>query len=304
MSDIQLSSSYPADLVPIAGKILTERPPARDTELEQLFKQEQMKFAIERRIMRTPMGVAEEKLETENRIFKSHKQAWEKLFKVKTIALAFQVSMEAMEDGTALDQVKVGASDMKRAFAQTKKIKFASVFNNAFDSAYKGGDNVELCGAHTASGTGETVRNELSVAADLSETSLEQCIIDIEDLVDEGGYPALVQPRDLVVPNELHNDAIRIVKTLDRPGTGNNDTNAIRMRGVINDIIASTYLTDSNAFFITTDADNGLVFLTKRGLKMDNDVKFENLNHMYGATERYADPSWVSYLSVFGSPGA
>jgi hypothetical protein len=186
--------------------------------------------------------------------------------------------------------------------ANTKQVKGANVLNNAFDPNFAGGDGVELCStAHpTLAGT---FANELGVAADLNETSLEQSLIDIAAFTDERGLKIAARGIKMIIPSELQFTAERLMESKGRTQTADNDINAIVSKGMIpQGYVVNHYLTDSDAFFIKTDVPNGLKMFNRSPIKTSMEGDFDTGNVRYKARERYSfgfsDPR-----GIFGSPG-
>jgi hypothetical protein len=187
--------------------------------------------------------------------------------------------------------------------ANTKQVKAANVLNNGFDNNFPGGDGVALLSdAHPL--VAGTLRNELAVAADLNEASLEQSLIDIAAFVDERGLLISTQGRKLIVPSELQFVADRLTESAFRTGTADNDVNALRNMGMIPEgYTVNNYLTDPDAFFIKTDIPNGFKLFQRSPIRTSMEGDFDTGNVRYKARERYSfgfsDPR-----CVFGSPGA
>ena len=183
-------------------------------------------------------------------------------------------------------------------------MKAANVLNNAFSSSFVGGDGKELCATDHPTVANVELRNELSTAADLNETSLEQALIDIADFRDERNLKINAQARRLIIPPALQFVADRLMETPGRVGTSDNDINAISSNGAIPEgYMINHYLTDTNAFFIITDVPNGMKHFNRTGMETSMDGDFDTGNVRYKARERYSfgfsDPR-----CVFGSPGA
>jgi hypothetical protein len=186
--------------------------------------------------------------------------------------------------------------------ATTKQIKAASILNGAFTTSV-GGDGKPLCATDHPTLSGPDLRNELAVPADLSETSLEQALIDIAAFTDERGLKIAIQGLKLIIPKELQFTADRILKSTLRSGTADNDINAIRNMGMIpQGYTVNHYLTDPEAFFIKTDAPNGMKMFQRVAIKTGFEGDFDSGNVRYKARERYSfgfsDPR-----GIFGSPG-
>jgi hypothetical protein len=187
--------------------------------------------------------------------------------------------------------------------ANTKQVKAAAVLNNAFNSSFAGGDGKELCATDHPILAG-TFKNELSTAADLNETSLEQALIDIADMKDERGLKIALQGTKLIIPINLQFVAERLMKSQGRVGTADNDINAIANMGMLpQGYVVNNFLTDTDAFFIKTDAPNGLKHFVRAPIRTAMEGDFDTGNVRYKARERYSfgfsDPR-----GIFGSPGA
>jgi hypothetical protein len=188
--------------------------------------------------------------------------------------------------------------------ANTKQVKGAATLNNAFDSTYTFGDGKELCATDHPTVGGGNFRNELTTAADLNETSMEQALIDISAFIDERGLKIALQGRKLLLPPALQFIGERLLASNLRPGTADNDINASRAMGMLPDgYVVNHFLTDTDAWFIKTDAPNGFKHFERSPIKTSMDGDFETGNAKYKARERYSfgvsDPR-----CVFGSPGA
>jgi len=187
--------------------------------------------------------------------------------------------------------------------ANAKQVKAANVLNRAFNSSYTGGDGLELCSlAHVI--VAGTEQNELTTAADLNETSLEQAMIDIAALTDERGLKIAAQGRKMIVPAALQFTAERLLKSVGRTGTADNDISAVVSMNVIpQGYVVNHYLTDTDAWFIKTDVPNGLKHFVRAPIKTAMEGDFETGNVRYKARERYSF-GWSDWRGVFGSPGA
>ena len=223
--------------------------------------------------------------------------------KTEGAALAFAVTEEAVEDNLYDRLAARYTRALARSMANTKQVKAAAVLNNGFDTANGGDGQPLLSNAHPLV-AGGTFRNELQTASDLSETSLEQSLIDIAAFVDERGMKIATQGRKLIIPKELQFTAERILKSPLRVGTADNDINAIQNMGMIPEgYRINHFLADTDAFFIMTDAPNGLKHFVRAPLRTAMEGDFDTGNMRFKARERYSfgfsDPR-----GIFGSPGA
>ena len=251
-------------------------------------------------------GLEYNKYENEHaEIFQS--EASDRAFEEEVMLSGFgsaPVKQEAIEDNLYDRLASRYTRALARSMANTKQVKAANVLNNAFDSSFTGGDGKELCATDHPLANGGTFSNELSTAADLSETSLEQSLIDIAAFVDERGLKIALQGVKLIIPKELQFTAERILKSPQRVGTADNDINAMASMGMIpQGYRVNHYLTDTDAFFIMTDAPNGMKMFVRSPIKTAIEGDFDTGNVRFKARERYSfgfsDPR-----GIFGSPGA
>jgi hypothetical protein len=274
-----------------------------ENEHAQIYDIESSDRAFEEEVMLTGFGEAPVKTEGAGVSYDSAQEAFTARYTHETIALAFSLTEEAIEDNLYDRLAARYTRALARSMATTKQIKAASVLNGAFSTSI-GGDGVALCStAHPTVG-GPNLSNTLGTPADLSETSLEQALIDIAAFTDERGLKIAVQGIKLIIPKELQFTADRIMKSTLRVGTADNDINAIRNMGMIpQGYTVNHYLTDPEAFFIKTDAPNGMKMFQRLGIKTAFEGDFDTGNVRYKARERYvfgfSDPR-----GIFGSPGA
>ena len=236
--------------------------------------------------------------------YDSANEAYTARYTHETIALAFAITEEAVEDNLYDRLSSRYTRALARSMSNTKQVKAASVLNNAFNSSFTFGDGVELCSLVHPTVSGGNFANELATPADLNETSLEQSLIDIAAFIDERGLKIALQGKKLIIPPSLQFVAERLMATNLRPGTADNDINATRNMGMLPDgYVVNHFLTDTDAFFIKTDAPNGFKHFVRSAIKTSMDGDFETGNAKYKARERYSfgvsDPR-----CVFGSPGA
>ena len=218
--------------------------------------------------------------------------------------MAFAITEEAIEDNLYDRLAARYTRALARSMSNTKQVKAANVLNNAFNASFTGGDGVELCSRLHPLLSGGNLANELATAADLSETSLEQSLIDIAAFTDERGLKISTQGVKLIIPKELQFTAERILKSPQRVGTADNDINAMASMGMIpQGYRINHFLTDTDAFFIMTDAPNGLKQFVRSPIKTAIEGDFDTGNVRFKARERYSfgfsDPR-----GIFGSPGA
>ena len=187
--------------------------------------------------------------------------------------------------------------------AHTKQVKGATILNNAF-TAGTGGDGSFLCVTDHALATGGTWSNALATAADLSETSLEQSLIDIAAFVDERGLKIALQAQRMIIPKELQFTAERIMRSPQRTGTADNDINAVYQMGMVpQGYHVNHFLVDTDAWFLITDAPNGLKHFVRSPIKTAIEGDFDTGNVRFKARERYTF-GWSDPRGIFGTPGA
>jgi hypothetical protein len=268
----------------------------------EIFDTETSDRAFEEEVMLSGFANASVKAEGSAVAFDSANESFTARYTHETIALAFSLTEEAIEDNLYDSIAKRYTKALARSMANTKQIKAANVLNNAFSASFLGGDGVELCSELHPTQSG-TFRNELDVAADLNETSLEQSLIDIAAFIDERGLKIAAKGVKMIIPSALQFTAERLMKTANRTGTADNDINAIASKGMIpQGYVVNNYLTDTDAFFIKTDVPNGLKMFQRAALKTAMEGDFDTGNVRYKARERYSfgfsDPR-----GIFGSPG-
>ena len=271
----------------------------------EIFATETSDRAFEEEVMLSGFGSAPVKNEGAAVEFDDAVEAFTARYTHETIALAFAITEEAIEDNLYDRLAARYTRALARSMANTKQVKAASVLNNAFSAgSFAGGDGVALCATDHPLVSGGTFSNELATPADLSETSLEQSLIDIQAFVDERGLKVALQGRKLIIPKELQFTAERILKSPLRVGTADNDINALKNMGMIPEgYRINNFLTDSDAFFIMTDAPNGLKHFVRAPLRTAIEGDFDTGNTRFKARERdsfgFSDPR-----GIFGSPGA
>ena len=277
-----------------------------DNEHAEIFNTETSDRAFEEEVMLSGFGTAATKAEGAMVTFDQASEVYTSRYTHNTVALAFAITEEAIEDNLYDRLAGRYTRALARSMAQSKQITAANVLNNAFDTggSFNGGDGKALCTTDHPLANGGSFRNELTTAADLSETSLEQSLIDIAAFVDERGLKIALQGRRLIIPKELQFTAERIMKSPQRVGTADNDINAKANMGMIPEgYRINHFLNDTDAFFIMTDAPNGLKHFVRSPIKTAIEGDFDTGNVRFKARERYSfgfsDPR-----GIFGSPGA
>lgn len=271
----------------------------------EIFDTENSDRAFEEEVMLSGFGQASTKAEGGGVSYDTAQEVWTARYSHETIALAFALTEEAIEDNLYDKLSSRYTKALARSMNYTKQVKAANVLNNAFAaSGYDGGDGESLCGtAHPTLGAGNKA-NRPSTEADLNETSLEDALISISNFVDERGLKINVQGRKLIIPANLGFVAERLLKSEGRIATADNDINATRSRGMVPEgYVVNNYLTDTDAWFIKTDAPNGLKHFQRAALKTGMEGDFETGNVRYKARERYSF-GWSDWRAVYGTTGA
>jgi len=231
-------------------------------------------------------------------------EAWTARYNHETIAQGFSLTEEAIEDNLYDSLSARYTKALARSMAYTKQVKAAAVLNNGFTAGYNGGDGVPLFSASHPLVSGGTNSNVPTTPADLNETSLEAAVIQISLWTDERSLLIAAKPRKLVVPPSLQFVATRLLETELRVGTNDNDINAIKNNGSIPEGYAiNHFLTDTNAWFLTTDVPNGMKHFVRVPLQNSMDGDFDTGNVRYKSRERYSF-GWSDPLGMYGSAGA
>ena len=272
-------------------------------EHKEIFENETSDRSFEEETKLSGFGSAPTKSEGSAIEYDNAQEAFTARYTHETVAMGFAITEEAIEDNLYDRLASRYTKALARSMANAKQVKAANVLNNAFSSSFTGGDGVELCSAVHPIVAG-TFKNELSTAADLNETSLEQALIDIAAMTDERGLKIAAKGVKMIIPSALQFTAERLMKSQGRTGTADNDINAVGNMGMIpQGYVVNHYLTDTDAFFIKTDVPNGLKMFVRSPIKTAMEGDFETGNVRYKARERYSfgfsDPR-----GIFGSPGA
>ena len=272
-------------------------------EHSQIFDTENSDRAFEEEVMLSGFANAGVKPEGSAVNYDAAQETFTARYTHETLALAFSITEEAIEDNLYDRLASRYTKALARSMANAKQVKAANVLNRGFNSSYTGGDGLELFSTAHVIVSG-TEQNELSTAADLNETSLEQAMIDIAALTDERGLKIAAQGRKMIVPSALQFTAERLLKSVGRTGTADNDISAVVSMNVIpQGYVVNHYLTDTDAWFIKTDVPNGLKHFVRAPIKTAMEGDFETGNVRYKARERYSF-GWSDWRGVFGSPGA
>ncbi len=270
---------------------------------KEIFDTESSDRAFEEEVMLGGFANAAVKPEGQGVSYEDAQETYTARYTNETIALAFALTEEAVEDNLYDKLSTRYTKALARSMANTKQVKAANILNRAFNASYLGGDNKELCATDHPTLSGDQ-KNELSTAADLNETSLEQMLIDIADTKDERGMKIALRGMKMIIPVNLQFVAERLMKSAGRVGTADNDINAIKSMGMVPEgYVVNNFLTDTDAFFIKTDAPNGLKHFVRAPIRTAMEGDFDTGNVRYKARERYSF-GWSDWRGIFGSPGA
>ena len=276
-------------------------------EYEQIFAIEDSQRAFEEEVLVTGFGGAPVKTEGQGVQFDNASESYTARYTHDTIALAFSLTEEAVEDNLYDSLGKRYVKALARSMANTKEVKGADVLNNAFSSSFAGGDGKALIATDHPLARGGTAANRATTMADLNETSLEDALIDISTFTDDRGLTISVQATKLVVPPQLVFVADRILESTLRVGTADNDINAIRNTGVLpGGYTVNHYLTDPDAFFLlttVTEMGEGLKMFQRTAMETSMEPDFSTGNLRYKARERYSF-GFSDWRGIYGSEGA
>ena len=268
----------------------------------EIFDTENSDRAFEEEVMLSGFANAQTKPEGSAVTFDNAQETFTSRYTHETIALAFSITEEAIEDNLYDRLASRYTKALARSMANTKQVKAANVLNNAFDPNFAGGDGKELLATDHPTIAG-TFSNELATSADLNETSLEQSLIDIAAFTDERGLKIAARGVKMIIPSALQFTAERLMKSAGRTGTADNDINAVASMGMVpQGYVVNNFLSDDDAFFIKTDVPNGMKMFVRAPIKTAMEGDFDTGNVRYKARERYSfgfsDPR-----GMFGSPG-
>jgi hypothetical protein len=254
-------------------------------------------------VMLYGMGAAPELPDGMPVTYQSGGQLYVARYQYKVFGLAYALTKVLVEDG---DHIRIGQTFSKhlaQSMIETKETIMANHLNRAFTTGYEGGDGVVLCSAsHPVIGGAQS--NVLSVAAALSQTSLEQMLIQIRKAEDSNGKKIRITPKKLVISPDNEFQAEVLLKSVLRSGTANNDINAIKSKSMLSgETAVVSRMTSSTAWFVQTDAPEGLKLLMRRTLEKSMEGDFETDSVRYKSTERYGS-GWTDWRQLFGTPGA
>jgi len=273
-------------------------------EHKEIYETESSERSFEEETKLSGFSAAPVKNEGQALQYDNAQEAWTARYNHETIALGFSLTEEAIEDNLYDSLSARYTKALARAMAYTKQVKAANVLNNGFNSAYTGGDGVSLFSSAHPLVNGATNSNVPSTAADLNETSLENAVIQIAGYTDERGLLIAAKPKKLIVPPALQFVATRLLETELRVGTTDNDLNALKNNGAVPEGYAiNHFLTDTNAWFLTTDVPNGMKHFERTPMQNSMDGDFDTGNVRYKSRERYSF-GYSDPLGMYGSSGS
>ena len=273
-------------------------------EHKEIFETETSERSFEEETKLSGFSAAPVKNEGSAIAYDNAQEAFTARYNHETIALGFSLTEEAIEDNLYDSLSARYTKALARAMAYTKQTKAAAVLNNGFSSSFLGGDGVCLFSASHPTVSGGTNSNIPTTAADLNETSLEAAVIQIAGWVDERGLLIAAKPKKLIIPPSSMFIATRLLETELRTSTSDNDINALKNNGSIPEgYTVNHYLTDTDAWFLTTDVPNGMKHFVRSPLAQSMDGDFDTGNVRYKSRERYSF-GWSDPLGMFGSAGA
>lgn len=272
-------------------------------EFSQIFDKVTSDKGYEERVQYTGLGLAPIKTQGAGITYEGDSQGYVSRLTNVVYALGAVITREAIDDGQYTPVASRLAKALAFSLRQTKENVAANILNRGFNSSYVGGDAKELLATDHPSGAGSQ-SNELAVAADLSEASIEDILIQIMQATNDKGLRISLIGQKLIVPPQLAFEATRIVRSALQSGTANNDVNALKEMGMLpGGIIVNHYLTDADAWFVKTNCPEGLLYQERDGYEFTQDNDFDTENAKMKARERFAF-GWADWRSIYGSPGA
>ena len=270
----------------------------------EIYTTESSDRAFEEEVMLSGFAQAQVKAEGSGVAFDNAQETFTARYSHETVALAFAITEEAIEDNLYDRLASRYTKALARSMANTKQVKAVNPLINGLPSgSFNSGDGVTLFNTSHPTVSG-TVSNTLATAADLNETSLEQSLIDIAAMTDERGLKIAARGVKMIIPSELQFTAERLMKSQGRVGTADNDVNAIVSMGMIpQGYRVNNFLTDTDAFYIITDVPNGMKYFERSPIKTAMEGDFDTGNVRYKARERYSF-GVSDFRGIFASPGA
>lgn len=303
-ANIMRSTDFRSIVEPIMNKAFDGVYDQRKDEWKSLFKEES---GTARNYHEEPVmfnfGAAPEMMDGQPVTYQSGGVLFIKRYFYHVYGLAYAMTKVLVEDGDHIRLGSIFSRALAQALIETKETKCANELNRAFNSSYVGGDGKALCASdHPIIGGSSS--NLLSVAAALSQTSLEQMLINVRNAVDNNGKKIRLNPEKLVVATANLFQAEVLLKSVLKTGTANNDINPVKSMGMLSgETAVISRLTSPTAWFIKTNEQEGLKILMRRRLEKSMEGDFETDSMRYKATERY-ETGWTNWRTMYGTPGA
>lgn len=292
------------ELLPGLNAILLKEYDIYDKEDEAIFKSFTTDRAWEEEVLWTGFGAAPTKVEGTAVTYDSAREGWAVKYQPETVALAFALTEEAIEDNLYDTLATRGTRSLARSMAHTKQVKAANVINRATTSGYNGGDGVVLLSTAHPLADGSTAANRPTNMVDISEAAIEDAWIAIANFTDDRGIPMATQPRKLVIPPNLVFTVTRLLDSEYQPDVTSNSVNAVKRNGVFPEGWTVNHrLTDTDAWYILTDAPDGFKKFQRKPLQSKMEADFQTGNMRYKVRERYVY-GWSNWRAIYGSTGA
>lgn len=303
MAGVITTGNHPKALWPgmhaFFGRTYNEKP----VQWKEIFEVEKSSKNYEEDTLVTGFGQATIKTQGGSVYYDTETQGYTKRYTHVVYGLGYIVTREEDEDNLYEVVSKRRIKGLAFSHRQAEETVHANILNRAFNSSYTGGDAKEMCATDHPTLSGNQ-SNELATAADFSEASLEDLLIQIRQAKNDRGLRIALRPMKLIGPNNLQFEFQRVLKSELRSGTANNDVNAVRSMGLLPEgYVINDYLTDTDAWFIKTDCPHGLMHFDRRALEFKTDSDFDTENMKAKATRRFAS-GWTDFRGLYGTPGA
>ncbi len=273
-------------------------------EYTQIFDKRTSKRAYEETVLRVGLGEAQEKPEGGMITFDAGAEGWVSRVQFYTYALAFAITEEAIDDNLYADLSEVYGKELGKSLQHAKEVRGANMLNNSEDTDFTGGDEQPLLSETHPLYAGGYYSNKLETASDISEEALEDLCIQIAGFVNDRGRPIVVKPKKLIIPRQQLFITQRILNSTKRVGTNLNDPNVLKDGDYIPDgYMVNHFLVDPDAWWLQTDADLGMTFWQRKGVKKGMETDFRTGNMLYKASERIGF-SWGDPRCMTGSSGS
>lgn len=309
MSGVITTSSFAKALFPGVNKWYGDAYAEFSPQWDKLFEKHTSRRAWEEDVGVSMFGLPVVKSEGAPITYDSSRQGFTSRYNHVVYALGFIVTREAVDDDLYDVIGKQKAKSLAFSMRQNKEIVAANVYNRAFNTSYTGGDGSTLIASAGGGGSsthpnvaGGTWTNGVAAAVDLSEAALEQAAIDIRNFQNDRGLKMNAKAKSLIIPKELMFEAQRILKTEGQVYSADNTLNALKTLGIIPEIIINDYLTDTDAWFIRTNVQDGLKYFERNGDEFGMDDDFDTENAKYKARSRFSF-GWTDPRGIYGSPG-